>query len=125
MEVVEVSFKSYKVHTIFKSLILLPLVILLYNVITSGFISLIILLVIIGLYYVIDLVTRIGIKSFKKSIIYFIIFILAGFSYTYISNINKDKVFKFNLNDLENVSIESNNLNFNNIEDKELINKIY
>ena len=124
MEVSETSFKSYRVHTLVKCLTLTPFMTLfMYILKINGFTlaTLVFLILVLGYYYVYDLITKKGIQNFKKSILYFAVFSVLIFAFTFpiISTEEKDKVIA--IGDIDNVSVNQFNFTINDIKDSEII----
>lgn len=133
MEVCETSFKSIMVHNIVKCLTMVPILSFVYLMLRESyfdFVSLLILLVIIvGYYFIYDLITRKGINYLKKNIFTLLFYIplfmllMKGFD-TYLEN-NKN----FSVDDIKYIKIENvSKGNYNSrifdiyFEDKEVLN---
>ena len=111
MEVCETSFKSIMVHNIVKCLTMVPILSFVYLMLRESyfdFVSLLILLVIIvGYYFIYDLITRKGINYLKKNIFTLLFYIplfmllMKGFD-TYLEN-NKN----FSVDDIKYIKIEN------------------
>ena len=133
MEVCETSFKSIMVHNIVKCLTMVPILSFVYLMLRESyfdFVSLLILLVIIvGYYFIYDLITRKGINYLKKNIFTLLFYIplfmllMKGFD-TYLEN-NKN----FSVDDIKYIKIENvSKGNYNSrifdiyFEDKDVLN---
>ena len=133
MEVCETSFKNIMVHNIVKCLTMVPILSFVYLMLRESyfdFVSLLILLVIIvGYYFIYDLITRKGINYLKKNIFTLLFYIplfmllMKGFD-TYLEN-NKN----FSVDDIKYIKIENvSKGNYNSrifdiyFEDKEALN---
>ena len=133
MEVCETSFKSIMVHNIVKCLTMVPILSFVYLILRESYfdlVSLLILLVIIvGYYFIYDLITRKGINYLKKNIFTLLFYIplfmllMKGFD-IYLEN-NKN----FSVDDIKYINIESvSKGNYNSrifdiyFEDKEALN---
>lgn len=133
MEVCETSFKNIMVHNIVKCLTMVPILSFVYLILRESYfdiVSLLILLVIIvGYYFIYDLITRKGINYLKKNIFTLLFYIplfmllMKGFD-TYLEN-NKN----FSVDDIKYINIESvSKGNYNSrifdiyFEDKEALN---
>lgn len=133
MEVCETSFKSIMVHNIVKCLTMVPILSFVYLMLRESyfdFVSLLILLVIIvGYYFIYDLITRKGINYLKKNIFTLLFYIplfmllMKGFD-TYLEN-NKN----FSVDDIKYINIENvSKGNYNSrifdiyFEDKDVLN---
>ena len=133
MEVCEISFKNIMVHNIVKCLTMVPILSFVYLMLRESyfdFVSLLILLVIIvGYYFIYDLITRKGINYLKKNIFTLLFYIplfmllMKGFD-TYLEN-NKN----FSVDDIKYINIENvSKGNYNSrifdiyFEDKEVLN---
>ena len=133
MEVCETSFKNIMVHSIVKCLTMVPILSFVYLMLRESyfdFVSLLILLVIIvGYYFIYDLITRKGINYLKKNIFTLLFYIplfmllMKGFD-TYLEN-NKN----FSVDDIKYINIESvSKGNYNSrifdiyFEDKDVLN---
>ena len=124
MEVSETSFKSYKVHTLIKCLTLTPFMVLFMYILDMNEFALstiVFLILILGYYYIYDLITKKGIQNFKKSILYFVIFTIFIFVITipFISTKETDNV--ITLNDIDSISVSQYNFSINDIKDPEII----
>ena len=131
MEVSETSFKNIHIHNIIKSLTLVPIMALAYEIFkTESLVFIIFILIILLIYYFIyDLITRKNITHIKLSLLYFVITIISLTSiYGIIDNYDNDnKVLKYT--DFKEVSINlfgySNNDNDKlYINDKKVINLV-
>lgn len=133
MEVCETSFKNIMVHNIVKCLTMVPILSFVYLILRESYfdlVSLLILLVIIvGYYFIYDLITRKGINYLKKNIFTLLFYIplfmllMKGFD-TYLEN-NKN----FSVDDIKYIKIENvSKGNYNSrifdiyFEDKEALN---
>ena len=133
MEVCETSFKNIMVHNIVKCLTMVPILSFVYLMLRESyfdFVSLLILLVIIvGYYFIYDLITRKGINYLKKNIFTLLFYIplfmllMKGFD-TYLEN-NKN----FSVDDIKYINIENvSKGNYNSrifdiyFEDKDVLN---
>ena len=133
MEVCETSFKNIMVHNIVKCLTMVPILSFVYLMLRESyfdFVSLLILLVIIvGYYFIYDLITRKGINYLKKNIFTLLFYIplfmllMKGFD-TYLEN-NKN----FSVDDIKYIKIENvSKGNYNSrifdiyFEDKDVLN---
>ena len=133
MEVCETSFKNIMVHNIVKCLTMVPILSFVYLILRESyfdFVSLLILLVIIvGYYFIYDLITRKGINYLKKNIFTLLFYIplfmllMKGFD-TYLEN-NKN----FSVDDIKYINIENvSKGNYNSrifdiyFEDKDVLN---
>ena len=131
MEVSETSFKNMHTHNIIKSLTLVPVMALVYEIFkTENIVFIIFIAIILLIYYFInDLITRKNITHIKLSLLYFIITIVSlTCIYGIIDNYDKDnKVLKYT--DFKEVSINlfgysNNDTDKLYIKDKEVINLI-
>lgn len=131
MEVFETSFKNIHIHNIIKSLTLVPIMALAYEIFkTESLVFIIFILIILLIYYFIyDLITRKNITHIKLSLLYFVITIISLTSiYGIIDNLDKDnKVLKYT--DFKEVSINlfgysNNDTDKLYIKDKEVINLV-
>ena len=131
MEVSETSFKNIHTHNIIKSLTLVPIMALAYEIFkTESLVFIIFILIILLIYYFIyDLITRKNITHIKLSLLYFVITIISlTCIYGIIDNYDKDnKVLKYT--DFKEVSINLFGYTTNDsdklyINDKKVINLI-
>ena len=131
MEVSETSFKNIHTHNIIKSLTLVPIMALAYEIFkTESLVFIIFILIILLIYYFIyDLITRKNITHIKLSLLYFVITIISlTCIYGIIDNYDKDnKVLKYT--DFKEVSINlfgysNNDTDKLYIKDKEVINLV-
>lgn len=131
MEVSETSFKSIHTHNIFKSLTMVPIMALVYELFKSESIIFIIFIIIILLiyYFIYDLITRKNIQYIKLSLLYFVITIVSlTCVYGVINNYDKDEeILKYT--DINEIAINlgeysNNNSNKVFINDKKIISLI-
>lgn len=131
MEVSETSFKNIHTHNIIKSLTLVPIMALAYEIFkTESLVFIIFILIILLIYYFIyDLITIKNITHIKLSLLYFVITIISLTSiYGIIDNLDKDnKVLKYT--DFKEVSINlfgytTNDTHKLYINDKNIINLV-
>ena len=131
MEVSETSFKNIHTHNIIKSLTLVPIMALAYEIFkTESLVFILFILIILLIYYFIyDLITRKNITHIKLSLLYFVITIISLTSiYGIIDNYDKDnKVLKYT--DFKEASINLFGYTTNDsdklyIKDKEVINLV-
>lgn len=131
MEVSETSFKNMHAHNIIKSLTLVPVMALAYEIFKTENIVFIIFIAIILLiyYFIYDLITRKNITHIKLSLLYFIITIVSlTCIYVIIDNYDKDnKILKYT--DFKEVSINlfgysNNDTDELYINDKKVINLV-
>ena len=119
MEVTETTFKSLHIHNIVKSLTLVPIFALAYNIVKNEEAIFIIFVIVILLiyYFIYDLITKKSISNIKLTSIYFIstLIILTGVFTLLDKPTNNDRI--LNYNDIKEISIDLSSDYYTNIKD--------
>ena len=135
MENNEVSFKSNRVHAFVKGIILLPILLLSYQLIIHGNIGLILLFLwitlITGFYFLYDLITKKGIQKFFQTIKYLVITIIIVFLCAFVIELNSynHKKIYLNTDNFEYIEVKSEQLalsdnDYPKITNKRIMNEI-
>lgn len=120
MEVTETTFKSLHIHNIVKSLTMVPIFALAYNIVKNEEPIFIIFAIVILLiyYFIYDLITKKNISNIKLTLVYFIstLTILTTVFTLLNTQIKNDRV--LNYKDIKEISIDLNNNYYTKVKDE-------